>query len=181
MNYADNTAVAGASIAYNERVRQLLPQDISNDNLRPILVIAGNSFARDFSNILLEAHLDKDLALIYRDNLSPCSARWTEDDKRLILSTDMIVFASGSYSLPCVEEVKAQSEAHGVQVFFGGTKHFGNNLNPLVRLTPEKRADVRLHVLERFQNLNREQAEKIGTTYLNIQDVFSDDGGKLCG
>lgn len=169
---------AGMSIAYNERVRRLLPRDIPADaGDRPVVLVAGNSFARDFGNVLLEADLGADLTLLYRDDLPPCPVDWSAEERALVEKLDMLVFASGAHGKACGRETVDATRDVGLPVFFGGPKHFGHNLNPLVRRTPEQRSATRLQVDEAIRSLNDSQAAWFGPHYIDILSVLSQDGG----
>lgn len=175
--YADGQAAAGMSVAYNERIRRLLPRDIPTGTGHPAVLVAGNSFARDFSNVLLEAKLGDSLTLLYRDDLSLCSSRWTFEERELVARLDLLIFASGNYRTSCLQEILPAAAALDLPVFFIGTKHFGDNLNPLMRLAPAERAAVRLRVPEEIRSLNDQQSAQLGPLYIDLLSVLSEDGG----
>lgn len=169
---------AGMSIAYNERIHRLLPRDIPADaGDRPVVLIAGNSFARDFANVLLEADLGGDLMLLYRDDLPLCSVDWSTEERALVETLDMLIFASGAYGKACGKETVEVAREGDLPVFFGGPKHFGQNLNPLMRRTSEQRSAIRLQVDEAIRALNDSQAAWFGPHYIDILSVLSQDGG----
>ena len=169
---------AGLSIAYNERIRRLLPRDIpAGAGDRPVVLVAGNSFGRDFANVLLEADLGEDLVLLYRDGLPVCPMDRSKEENALVEKLDMLIFASGSYGPTCGKQAVDAAREIGLPVFFGGPKHFGHNLNPLVRYTPEQRSAARLRVNEETRTRNGMQAAAFGPHYIDILSVLSEDGG----
>jgi len=169
---------AGLSIAYNERIRRLLPRDIPADvGDRPVVLVAGNSFARDFANVLLEAGLGGDLVLLYRDDLPVCPVDWSAGERALVDNLNMLIFASGSYGKACGKKAVDVAREAGLPVFFGGPKHFGQNLNPLMRLRSEQRSATRLQVDDKIRALNDSQAAWFGPHYIDILSVLSQDGG----
>lgn len=170
---------AGATILYNERIHELLPLDHERAPADiPRVTIIGNSFARDFANVLLEARFDTEAYLIYRDDVSQCPQSWSPDDLRLVTSSDFVVFASGRYRAECVAEIDRRfgTVPDAPEFFFVGPKNFGHNLNPLVRMSPQERATTFLQIPESTQLTNSEQARRLGDRYVNLMSVLSDDG-----
>jgi peptidoglycan/LPS O-acetylase OafA/YrhL len=97
-------AAAGSSIAYNERVRRMLPANFDNaPSDRARILVVGNSFARDFANILLESELADQLYLAYRSDLDLCDTAWSEIESAPLSAADAVVFASGGYPPECIE------------------------------------------------------------------------------
>ena len=139
-------------------------------------MIAGNSFSRDFANVILEAGLGERLNLLYRDDLDPCSDRWTEKERKVVAGLDMLVFASGNYAKACLAQLIPTTEALGVPLFLAGPKHFGENLNPLVRYSPERRAETRLKIPPAPLSINDKQIDLLGERYINLVPVLSEDG-----
>lgn len=170
---------AGMSIAYNERIHRLLPRDIPADaGDRPVVLVAGNSFARDFANVLLEADLGRDLMLLYRDDLPPCPVDRSVEERALVENLDMLIFASGAYGKVCGKETIEAAGEVDVPVFFGGPKHFGQNLNPLMRRTSEQRSVARLQVDERTRSINESQSVWFDHLYIDVLSALSDDNGE---
>lgn len=179
LNYPEGMGgAAGASVAYNERIHDRLPRTLPDGRPeRPVVLIAGNSFSRDFANIVIEAGLEDHLTLLYRDDLNLCSDTWSEGERQLVGAADMLVFASGNFAQACVMQLEAETGRLGTPFFLGGNKHFGQNLNPLLRMTPERRAKIRLTVPPRIRSINDKQAALYGERYINLMDVLSEDGG----
>jgi peptidoglycan/LPS O-acetylase OafA/YrhL len=176
LNYASAEGEAGSSIAYNERVRKILPSDFNGIDGEWRVLIAGNSFARDFANVLIEAGLHDDLMLFYRDDFTPCAAEWTEMQRKAAESFDLIIFASGYYGNSCLENGVPVIEAMGLSTRFVGPKHFGTNLNPLVRYSSERRADTVLRVPEAVLAANIRQRNFLDYRYVDLISVLSSDG-----
>lgn len=178
LNYPGDEGYAGASVAYNERVRTLLPREIPGGGDQPVVLVAGNSFARDFSNVLLEAEIGENVTLLYRDDLTACAMQWSDTERALIARLDMLIFASGSYSESCVQQSLHASKEAGLQVFFVGPKQFGANLNPLMRLTAEERAATLLQISNKSRIINESQRAFVGQSYIDLLSLFSDDTGE---
>ena len=177
LNYPPDTGEAGLTVAYNERIRRILPRDFSGDaGNKPVVLIAGNRFARDFSNVVLEAGLGDRLTLLYRDDLGICSDNWTDKEREFVARLDMLVFASGGYLNDCLPSLIAATTPLELPVYMIGPKHFGNNLNPLVRYSPERRAETRLKIPAPVQAINTRQIEQLGDLYIDLISVLSPDG-----
>lgn len=167
---------AGATIAYNERVRRILPRTILDPKIsQPNVLIAGNSFARDFANILIESGADKKLNLMYRDDFPSCYKEWNDDEIQLISEVDIVIYASGSLS--CFPETSRYLEGLGKDGFFVGPKHFGRNLNPLIRMSANERSAARLAVPEEVRRENNKFRALLGKRHVDLLGVLSEDGG----
>lgn len=176
LKYPDGQGAAGGAIAYNERIRRILPNAVTANKELPVVLIAGNSFARDFANVLIEAGLSNSLNLVYRDDVSACAAEWSTDQTQLVSSVDLVVFASGLYGNDCIENGKPVLTGLGVPFRYVGPKHFGNNPNPLVRMTTEERIAVRLRVPTRIWSQNNSQGKQLGDVYVDLLPVLAEDG-----
>ena len=178
LQYSEDVGKVGMSVAYNERIYRLLPRNLPEGAKKPVVLVAGNSFARDFSNVLLEAGLGDALILLYRDDLAVCPSEWTDEEKLLVASLDTLIYASGNYASDCLEDIIPRAAALGLPVYFGGKKHFGSNLNPLLHLTPLERTAIRLRVPKGVRSSNNNQVSRIGDRYINIMAILSEDGGR---
>ncbi|MAZ08567.1 MULTISPECIES: acyltransferase [unclassified Limnobacter] len=176
LNYPDEQGAAGGAIAYNERIRRILPNIVPANKELPVVLVAGNSFARDFANVLIEAGLSESLTLVYRDDVSACSAEWSNDQKQLVSSVDFVIFAGVTYGRTCIEGNVAASGALSVPFRYVGPKHFGNNPNPLVRMTTEERVAVRLKVPEIILIRNASQKKYLRNLYIDLLPVLAEDG-----
>lgn len=173
------TSEAGSTIAYNERIRSRLSVDfksVPDGRLR--VAVLGNSFARDFANVLLETGIEDTADLVYRDDLPSCPQRWDANSRRLIDAADLVVFASGAYSFACFDALNTTYNARpdAPEFWYVGPKHFGANLNPLVRMSAEERSEVRLKVPVATLRLNSEQAARLGDNYVNLLAFLAKDG-----
>lgn len=126
---------------YNEQVFSLKKDYFSNPEKTNLLII-GNSFARDFVNITKETFDNRNIELIYRDDIQQCIQSPSNSIfNKLIRESDVIVYASDKIRLECIKEDIYYSEKHNKRIFFVGTKDFGYNLNWLIRINQDERAD----------------------------------------
>lgn len=112
-------------ISYNMRINGYSKPDFP-DNGRLNVLIAGNSVARDFTNVLIEAGYDPRVNLVYRSDYDQCAGIETSDIETLTREADVIVFISREDEPACVgnayERLKPVSKA---EVVFVGPKNFG--------------------------------------------------------
>jgi len=124
---------------YNERVFSFKKDAFSNSAQKKLLIV-GNSFARDFTNITLETYDISNVEIIYRDDLGPCILPYKNMvSENLFSKADAIVFASGYVEeKSLVNDIKFAS-LYNKKIFYVGTKDFGYNLNWLIRLSENDR------------------------------------------
>ncbi len=105
-------------MCYNEHVRQLNQMFSDNDKIK-VLVI-GNSFARDWANILLESKFGKRIELSYVEKMDEC-----RDVNLKLTKADYLFF-----SVIDREAFKALSDKYPIDTskcWYVGTKNFGSN------------------------------------------------------
>lgn len=126
---------------YNERVFSYKQDNFSNLPMTNVLII-GNSFARDFTNITLENFDVSQAEIVYRNDLEQCINSPANDARgQLYEDADVIVFASGNYAEKCISSDIAFAEGRGKAIFYVGTKDFGYNLNWIILLEKDARAN----------------------------------------
>jgi peptidoglycan/LPS O-acetylase OafA/YrhL len=128
--------------SYNERIFAY-KRDEFRDKAAVNILFVGNSFARDFVNVTLESFDVSRTEIIYRDDLGQCDLGVNQSDVASVLyrDADVIVFASGGFN-ECSGDNIALGKALGKKIFYVGTKDFGYNLNWIVRLSSERRANL---------------------------------------
>jgi peptidoglycan/LPS O-acetylase OafA/YrhL len=146
---------------YNEKVFAFKKDQFSDKELNNILII-GNSFARDFTNITLENFDISRSEIVYRDDLKQCiSPPFSDVEQRLYAEANVIVFASGGYESNCYLNNIAFAESKGKKIFFVGTKDFGYNLNWLIQLDISLRSNQYNLISSSFVNADRNMAKFI--------------------
>lgn len=106
-------------------------------------MVVGDSFARDFVNMVTENYTIEDLELVYSLGLYGCVSNAQADLKGLMEAADTIVFASTPAIPVCVVDDLKWAGIHGKSIFYVGEKHFGANLNWLIRYPVEQRREAR--------------------------------------
>lgn len=133
----------GMYIGYNERVFQRKLDAFPRSDVPGVrkVLVQGNSYARDFVNMNLEAFDQAQLEFVYRDDLPECLSKVSGVHANLLQQADVIVYASGDARIRCVNENIAAVKKAGKAIFYMGGKHFGYNLNWVVRLPSAERAN----------------------------------------
>lgn len=142
--YDANTASSSDMyISYNGRAFSYRKDRFDGGSRLRVLVV-GNSFARDFVNMTLETFDMKRVELVYRDDLRQCVLATKIkplEGLPLYEAADVIVFASGNAEYACLRDDIEFARTKGKALFYVGTKNFGQNLNWLVRLPKDGRAN----------------------------------------
>lgn len=166
------------SIAYNQRAFNFLLEQFPDKDGQKILVL-GNSFGRDMVSILLEALPLETMNLVYRDDHYDCFKQNNDPKFRSLLSQAEIVLLSSSV-LPnpsCVESDIRMMTEKGTRLFYIGTKHFGYNLNWIIRNSKEQRADLTNALLpETIEHENTMSSMIPHSHYISILDQISKNG-----
>lgn len=133
----------GMYIGYNERVFQRKLDAFPRSEVPGVrkVLVQGNSFARDFVNMNLEAFDQAKLEFVYRDDFPECLSEASGVHATLLQQVDVIVYASGGAGIRCITENIAAAKKAGKAIFYMGGKQFGYNLNWVARLAPTERAN----------------------------------------
>jgi len=124
---------------YNERAFAYKKESFADKSATNLLII-GNSSGRDFTNITVENFDISRVEIVYRDDLGQCIEEKTSSKTiSLFIDANVIVYASGGYDKDCFLSDINFAKNRGKQIFYVGTKHFGYNLNWLIRLNNEQR------------------------------------------
>lgn len=110
--YADPSAFE----RYTDRVYQY-DQDFSPDESKMKILVIGNSFARDFSNILLESPMCDSIQLSYHYGINDCPLS-------RIRQSDRIYFFGWKHEVP---NDFWQNLKHGAEIWGIGTKNHGTS------------------------------------------------------
>jgi len=146
---------------YNERIFSYKKDVFGKTSPTKILII-GNSFARDFTNITIENFDVSRVDIIYRDDLSECIEHsLSEDTGNLFSEADVIVFASGGYDKNCYIKDISFASRNNKKIYYIGTKEFGYNLNWLVGLTNNERRSQFNFISDETINADKEMSKVI--------------------
>ena len=106
----------GSFERYTDRIFQY-DREFSSDSTKQRILVIGNSFARDFANILLESSLSDSIYLSYHVGLNDCPIS-------RIRQCDRIYFFGWKHDVP---EVVWQNLKPGAEIWGIGTKNHGTS------------------------------------------------------
>lgn len=171
---------------YNERVFQFKRDRFENENKQHLLVI-GNSFGRDFVNMVTETMDVSRMEIVYRDDVTQPISQEGDVIRKLAETADVVVFASADSRL--VKDDAAWLESYGARVFFLGTKFFGWNENWVMRVPEGERSglmnDVTAYGLEEKDKTLASQVRSdqfvalINPVMVNGKMPITDEKGRL--
>lgn len=167
---------AGMHIDYNRRIERYNGDSFESHSGIRVLAV-GNSQARDFANILIEAGLMDGAQLIYRSQLSVCDdTDLPETDAALIQQADVTFLSIVDIPENC-ENLLNSSQAEANNVVFVGPKHFGYNLNAFMTLAREGRPTYTARVFDYITQANIQNASIIpADRYIDLINYASEDG-----
>ncbi len=146
---------------YNERAFAYKKDSFSDKSATNVLII-GNSFARDFTNITVENFDVGRAEVVYRDDFGQCIKEKSSLKSSLLFNdADVIVYASGGYDMDCLLLDIEFAKSLGKEIYYVGTKDFGYNLNWHIRLSKEQRISQYNPIAERFLIFDKEMSDAI--------------------
>lgn len=110
----------GMYIGYNQRIFQRKLDAFPRSDVPGVrkVLVQGNSYARDFVNMNLEAFEQAKLEFVYRDDFPECLGEVTGVHATLLRQADVIVYASGGARIRCVTENIAAAHKAGKAIFY---------------------------------------------------------------
>lgn len=176
--------MTGSAFAgYNDAVRKQQDDAFPAPPGKTLLVI-GNSYARDFVNMVSESALFDGFAVVYREDIGNCLATTVTPGSvqdGLLRSATVIVFGSPAPQAICPEQDLALLQQAGVgQVFYLGNKQFGYNPDAFLRLPEDQRPQVRTAPLPEARTLNAALRATIPPDhFVDLFALIEDDQGKV--
>lgn len=135
------------SIKYNKNIFNY-EKDYFETSKKTKILIVGNSFARDFANVVLEGFNSKNYELIYYPNDDPCEVKVKKFER--LFDTAKLIFIAGDQHYSCIERDRAKLKDEGY-IYYIGDKHFGDNLNWLSRIKVENRKNLSNYIRPEYQ------------------------------
>jgi peptidoglycan/LPS O-acetylase OafA/YrhL len=154
---------------YNDRVRKLTNQFSKNSTKTKVLVI-GDSFARDFSNILLEIRYNNKIEIRYIHTLNK--------KKEILLKHADIIFFCREDGVKN-EEVFSVLDIHKKDYYIVGSKNFSNNMGPYYNRLDKKNCSLRAKLNDRVLKINKNLKSFWGNKYIDMVDFLKDDKNTL--
>ena len=169
-------APAGLIKEYNERIQRLSVTDFPGDDRKHILLI-GNSRARDFGNVLIEAGARAGYAVVYREFLDPCAPGFA--GQALARKTDILILEAATWREGCLANL-APLRKNGLRLLVLGPRQFGYSIEPWLGLARTERTRLRVAPLPGYFDWNRAlSAELPQDVYVDYMALLSEDGRGL--
>jgi peptidoglycan/LPS O-acetylase OafA/YrhL len=169
-------------ISYNRR-NFIYKKDSFRSNFRPKILIIGNSFGRDFVNVIRETYDFSKLELVYRDDYDICSLFETDSGQALYTESDIIVYASNydtATNTLCIDNALRFASEVGASLFFVGTKQFGFNNNWIARTELNERKLLRNPALQDITDEDKNASEVIpSTNYISLMQPLTNNNGVI--
>ena len=179
--FDESVSSADISISYNQR-NFAYKTDNFRTELEPKILVIGDSFGRDFVNVLRETYDFTNLELVYRNDFDVCSLFQTQSGKVLFTEADIIIFAS-NYDIrdtQCIDNALRLSNEIGASLFFVGTKHFGSNHNWIARTKRNERQLLRNPVHEDTMVADITASEVIPlANYISLMQTLTNKEGVI--
>jgi peptidoglycan/LPS O-acetylase OafA/YrhL len=174
---------------YVDKPMEMRYASFSRDGRYRVLVV-GNSFARDYINMLRENGYLGEMDVVYTDD--DCTHRKSANFASLAASSNLVVFSEswGFYSpgrsvstvqgeasqvFECYQNLKKMSPGRVVVL---GAKNFGWN-NDFVKFVRGNLSDIRVAPTSTVTAFNAAARELIGDDYIDIMGTISDYAGKV--
>lgn len=156
------------------------------EDSRERLVVLGNSFARDFINMLVEEGLDKRYHLTYVYEGAECDAGM-ESVERVLPRARVIVLASNwAQTTPADEAlVRLQRCVNQLRTIIGdrrlfvfGAKNFGYNNNFVKMRRADRLQSIRVKPLPNIVAFNT-MANRVIPNYIDVMSLVADQDGRV--
>lgn len=166
---------------YVDEPRSFISDEFSTDIDTKLLVI-GNSFARDFINMLRENDALQNINLVYFEG--NCDIGDQRKLDHLLTNSDYVVYSWNWGSSPvaierqvfdannCFKSLADKSEA---EIFMLGGKNFGWNNNFVKQMDPLKAIEFKVKPLDSVVNFNQLAVNSI-PNYIDLMGILSDNG-----
>ncbi|MBO1895823.1 acyltransferase [Shewanella sp. BF02_Schw] len=146
---------------YNEKVFAYKLDSFSNDRRKKLLII-GDSFARDFTNITLETYNIQNVDIIYRDDIGRCIFPYKNSlSEQLFSKANVIIFSTRDFKNDCIANDIKYAENNKKIIFYVGTKNFGYNLNWLIRFDDIERRNRYNIISDNVLDIEYDMRDKI--------------------
>ncbi len=168
-------ATRGMHAKYNDRVYEW-NRDFTEEDTVKVLVV-GDSFGRDFANILSETSFASEIEIsyIYPSNNSATMSKYSER----IYAADVIFYApSGGFKqLP----QWLTSSLPVDEIYVVGTKNYGvSNGYVYARRFTENYYNMTVEIDDSFWERNEQQKAQYGKYYIDLLEPVRDENGNVC-
>lgn len=165
--HANQKYTGNVHIKYNERVYEMNKDFSGNKKLKYLII--GDSFARDWVNILLESKFEKNIEISYLVRLDH-----TDETKKKIEKADRFYFSEQDKN--DVEKLVQQYNLDSEKIWNVGTKNFGHN-NGLIynRRNYANYCETRTRIDNSFLVKNKKQKFEWENHYIDLIGMVIDN------
>lgn len=177
-------AYGGNPQDYVDHPKELKNKEFSVDGKK--ILVMGNSYARDFINIISTQVSVKKLNIVYFEGNCYESISNKNKLEHYTHNADIIIYSDNwggeTYNdsvdklKSCYEKIKKDSRA---KVIMPGTKNFGYNNNFAVHLSFNERLNAKANSINKYTKFNEDAKYEIGKDYLDLMGLIKDDSGKI--
>lgn len=162
-----NNATKGVNSLYNDSIYRLDKEFDSTVQLKVLII--GDSYARDWANVLLESSYKDKLHISYIDKVD----RVSDINKRLKTADVVFISYMTGVSLESYEKLFKNNEVVKNKVWIVGTKNFGVNNGVFFNKKKDSAyCTQRTYVQLFFHDINVEQSTLWKDRYINIMEVL---------
>ena len=172
---------------YIDRVYSLRSEQFSSTESRKVLLL-GNSFARDFVNMVTECGYMKSSEISYEPiteiETFSCVrdlSRFSASLQERLRTCDVLVLVMPIFDASCLADDIEWLRAQGVpQIIVFGTKNFGMNPNAVLGMSRTAALSYRAEVIPEVLESNRLAREVIPEdSFVDVLSLIADDEGRV--
>ena len=158
-------------IEYNAKIYDFDKMFTTDDKIKVLII--GNSFARDFANILLESKSANRFNISYAPDIETC-----KDINQRFSKADFIFFSE--MTIKELENVKPKFNIDTTKVWNIGTKNFGANNGLFYNNKGDiGYCDQRTSMNEKFVLKNDSLKHQWGSKFINLIELIIDKDGRV--
>lgn len=170
LELTENNAKRGLHSVYNDKIYNF--KGPFKDSSKVKVLVVGNSFARDWANVLLESKYASNIDLIY--SYDPLK---TTDFQEKIDKSDVIFFST--YSKSKFEVLDNVYSIDSSKFWIVGTKNFGQNNGIIYNSSSDNYCLQRVKVEESILLYNFELKREWGNRYIDLLSYVIDDSNTV--
>ena len=172
LNVSKDNVKRGMHKEYTDRIKR---RKVGfEDSAKKHILVFGNSFGRDWTNILLEYDKENSLEVTWLVNTEESAKKYAS----LIEKADMVFYAEGPSYVGVPEYMSNAVPKEKLYVI--GNKNFGES-NGIIyaKRSTEGYFQQKVKMPEGLMKQNLKESEKYGDHYINLMSLVSDENGMV--
>ena len=144
-----------------------------SDSVKPRWMVIGNSFGRDFVNIILESELRNKVDLSYAVNIKD------EEHNERLKDADVVFISTKGLNNDLVDDIRSKLNAH-TRLVIVGEKNFGINNGQVFkkRNTPDYLKST-IAMEDGYDERNKENRKSFADDYIDLISIVKTSDGKV--